>query len=116
MLAVWRLHHLTKGDDVVVLVAPGEWPDGVPHEVKGVRVEESDKIGGPLAVMVLGRVGSVWRWALQLAYEPGADFSLDDLSLVTSFGEVSDEGDIRFWLSPSPETGEVPMWTVVRST
>lgn len=115
MIAVWRLHHLSSGEELSVTVWPGEWPDDQPHEVKGVRVEESDQIGGSGAMLVLGRVGEVWRGCYQLCSSLLADMAPVDLAICTAFMEVGADRDMKLWLHPSPETGDVPMWTVRKS-
>lgn len=110
LLAVWRLHHLGAGEEVVVSVFPGEWPDE-PLEVKGIPVRfDARATSAAGGVMVLGRIRDSWRWAFNLAYSPVADMSVQNLAITTVYGEVTDDRHLKFWLSPSPETGEVPMW------
>lgn len=110
MIAVWRWHHLAQGEDLVVLVYPGEWPDGEPREVKGIPVKEEPTIGGPGVVMVMGRVGEAWKVAYNMAVEPLCDMSPQDLAICTIYLQIDDSRDLRIWMHPSPETGEVPMW------
>lgn len=113
MVAVWRWHHMARGEELSVVVRPGEWPDGEPLEVKGVPVVEDDKIGGANAVLVLGRVGSHWRAAYQIAAQMWVDAAIttQDLAIATVFMEFDGSLDMTVWLHPDPETGEVPMWT-----
>lgn len=113
MIAVWRLHHLAAGDELTVTVWPGEWPDA-PREVQGVPVVEDERVGGPESMMILGRVGTAWRVAYNHCYRLAAELGVDDLALTTAFLELDENRDMRLWLSPSPETGEVPMWSITR--
>lgn len=118
MLAVWRLHHLAAGADLTICVYPGEWPDDAPREVKGVPVRDDDALiaGGPGGIFVLGRARESWRWAFSLASAAGADMSARDLAIMTAYGEVDNDRNARFWLSPDPVTGEVPMWMLTTAT
>lgn len=116
MIAVWRLHHLTNGEDLTVTVWPGEWPADAAREVKGVPVVEDDRIGGKGAVMVLGRVGDMWRAAYNLAVVPFAGVAPVDLAVATAFMEVGEDpgSNIKLWLHPDPADGTVPMWEIPR--
>lgn len=110
MLAVWRWHHMAAGEQLSVTVMPGEWPEDQPHEVRGCPVHESDQIGGPGAVMVLGQVGAVWRGAYQLAVLPLAGWQVQEIAVATAFLEVDAARRAKLWLHPDPATGETPMW------
>lgn len=110
MIAVWRWHHMARGEDLSVCVMTGEWPEGVPHEVKGCEVVERDDVGGSGGVLVLGRKGTKWYAAYQLAITGPADFSVQDLAVMTFYMEVAEDRSMKLWLSPDPATGEVPMW------
>lgn len=116
MVAVWRLHHLTNGEELTVTVWPGEWPAGMPHEVKDVPVVEDTRIGGNGAVMILGRKGDLWLAAFNLAAEVYADITPEDLAITTAYMQVGPDptSDMKIWLHPSPDDGTVPMWAVPR--
>lgn len=114
MLAVWRLHHLDRGEDLKITVAPGEWPDGQPREVKGVPVEEHESMH-PQLVWVWGRARGTWRWAANCAFVLPMELDAEQLAITSVYGALpDDDGQGRLWLAPSPETGEVPMWTLPR--
>jgi hypothetical protein len=114
MIAVWRWHHMAQGEELSVTVMPGEWPDGVPHEVKGVPIVENDGIGGPGSFLVLGKVGGKWRGAYQLAVRMWfeARCATEDLATASFYMEVDDDRSLKLWMAPDPETGDVPMWTM----
>lgn len=115
LLAVWRLQHLAAGDDMHVVVWPGEWPDSQPREVKGVPVDESDKIGGPGSVMVMGRARGSWRCVYQLAFPQHSLFSAQELAIICGYFDVPDDGaPMKVWMHPDPVSGAVPMWEVAR--
>lgn len=115
MIAVWRWHHMARGEDLTVCVWPGEWPAGTPHEVAGAGVTEG-KVGGAGGQLVLGRVGDVWRGAYQLASRYLVDLTPDDLAIACAFTEVDmDDPEMKLWLHPDPVTGEVPMWAIRRN-
>lgn len=112
MLAVWRLHHLVRGEDVSVNIHAGEWPEGVPREVAGVPVVDWDKCRSG-DVWVIGRKGDVWVTAYQLAVSYIADWPAQEIAITSAYVEVKGGGaPLTVWLHPSPETGEVPMWQV----
>lgn len=113
MIAVWRWHHMARGgEDLTVYVKPGEWPDDAPRQVKGVRVEDNDQIGGEGAVLVLGRVNGRLRGALQVAAQIWHDSrcSPAQLAIATAFMEFDDDLNMTLWLHPDPQTGETPVW------
>ncbi len=113
MIAVWRWHHLRKGEDLSVTIHPGEWPEGVPMEVKGCEVVEHEVGGGPGGVLVLGRVGEVWKAAYTMALAwPGGPMSVQELATTSFYMEVDGSADIKLWMAPNPATGEVPAWLV----
>lgn len=116
LVAVWRKQHLAMGDDLSVIVWTGEWPTGTPPFVAGtVPVREDDRIGGPGSVMVLGRVGQVWRVAYNMAFDIDGLVGVDELAITTAYLEVADADEpMKMWLHPSPTTGEVPMWLIPR--
>lgn len=116
LLAVWRLHHLAAGEDIAIMVYPDEWPADHPLEVKGVPVRiDAKATTAPGAMLILGRARDSWRWAFNIADIHAADFTVENLAIITAYGEVTNDGEIKLWLSPSPETGEVPMWTLGKS-
>lgn len=110
MIAVWRWHHMAQGEDLAVTVMPGEWPDGVAHEIKGCPVVEDKAPSGAGGMLVLGRKGTKWYGAYQLAIADTLRFSVQELAIMTAFMEVAEDRSMKLWLHPSPETGEVPMW------
>lgn len=112
MIAVWRLHHLSAGEELKVRVHSGEWPDGHPAEVKSVPVVEDDVAsGGPGGVLVLGRIGDVWRAAFNVAVDLHRNTPAAELAIVSAYMEVTaPRAPLRIWMHPDPRTGEVPMW------
>jgi hypothetical protein len=111
MVAVWRWHHMARGEEMTVFVWPGEWPDA-PREVAGAAVKEGT-VGGAGGVLVLGRVGEVWRGAYQLASRLWDGTSPSDLAIACAFTEVDlSDPEMKVWLHPDPVTGDVPMWAV----
>jgi hypothetical protein len=115
MVAVWRWHHMRAGEELSVTVHRGEWPDGVPHEVKGCQVVEHDTAaGGPGGMLALGRADDSWRWAYNMAVDEILGWSIEELALISIYGEVPTDGPLKIWMSPSPLTGEVPMWLAKR--
>lgn len=116
MVAVWRWHHLAKGEDLVVLVWPGEWPEGGPAEVAGARVDTSEDIGGRSAILVLGKARGKWLGAQQLMSSAWRGITAKDLAIACAFMEVGDDRRLKIWLHPDPDTGAPsPVWTRRRS-
>lgn len=112
MLAVWRLHHLVRGEDVSVNICAGDWPEGVDREVKGVPVRDWDKCR-PGDVWVIGRKGDVWVTAYNLAVSIMADWRVENIAITSAYTEVTGGGaPLKMWLSPSPDTGDVTIWEV----
>lgn len=112
MVAVWRWHHMAKGEDLHLVVYPGDWPDDAPAEIKGAQVAESEHVGGPGAVVVMGRVGNAWRLALNIFAEPLAAMPVSEVAICTVYMESPNDspGDALLWMHPHPVTGETPMW------
>lgn len=118
MVAVWRLHHLARGEELTVLVPAGEWPAGGPDEVTGARVEHPDWYEYPNGVMVVGMVEGVPRFAISVAHRLLASMSAADLAQCTAFGELPVDparGDGKVWFAPDPVTGATPMFVLPRS-
>lgn len=116
MIAVWRWHHMAQGEELTVTVMPGEWPEGVPREVKGCEVVEHASVGGAGGILILGRKGTKWYAAYQLAIADTAAFSVQDMAVMTAYMEVAEDRSLKLWLSPDPDTGEVPMWQMTGGT
>lgn len=116
LITAWRWNHMRRGEDLSVTIHPGEWPEGQPMQVKGCEVAEHESAaGGPGGMLVLGRVDQVWRWAFSVAVPQALLASTQEFVLTTVFGEIESPGAlIKFWMSPHPETGEVPMWVMNR--
>ena len=112
LLSAWRWNHMRRGDELSITIQPGEWPPDAPMEIKGVPVVEHETAaGGPGGMLALGRVGDTWRWAFTVAVPQMLLASTEELALVTVFGEItSRDAPMKMWMSPHPETGEVPMW------
>lgn len=113
MIAVWRLHHLAAGEDLAVLVPPGEWPDDVEPQVKGVPVVQTAGMGGDGSVVVIGRKAGAWYVACNIAAAPLADFTAENLAITTVYIQVADKRTM-IWLHPAAHDGAVPMWEVDR--
>lgn len=114
MIAVWRWHHMAMGEELAVTIMPGEWPIDTPYELKGCKIVEHPSVGGSGGVLVLGRKGSDWYGAYQLATADQLGWSTEELALATFYMKVGDDPDMKLWLSPDPVTGEVPMWSIAR--
>lgn len=110
MIAVWRWHHMAMGEDLTVTVMPGEWPDGVPHEVKGCLIHEDPAPAGAGGMLVLGRKGTKWYGAYNVAVDMMAGMSTQDLAICTFFMEVAEDRSAKLWMHPDPVSGDVPMW------
>lgn len=111
MISVWRWHHLAKGEDLKVTVYPGQWPDGTPHEIKGCPVVEHEAVSNEDVVLILGRIGDVWRAAVNVAFADGLRCTTEELAIATAYMEVDDTRNMKLWMTPDPITGEVPIWT-----
>jgi hypothetical protein len=120
MVAAWRLQNLNTGTDVTVVVRPDEWPSGTDPADFTLRRDECGRlVDRPGAVLVLGRVGRVWRGAANLAITAnlaaagGSAPTPADIARTTRFVELgaSLAAGIAAWLAPSAHTGDVPIWT-----
>lgn len=115
MVGVWRWHHLARGEDLTVVVWPGEWPAGAPREVVGADVTEMAFGGAAGGMFVLGRVGATWKGAYQIAHPLIADLPTDLVAVTCAFVQVDPTNpDMTMWLHPDPKTGQVPMWSIRR--
>lgn len=116
MVAVWREKNNAAGEQLHVNVMPGEWPDGVPMLASGVEVRFEERVGGAGGVMVLGRVGEVWRMSYQIGVTMMTGWTLDELAQVTFFAQVDDSKSIELWMPPDPYTGATHRWFIPRTT
>lgn len=119
LVRIWRLQHLARGEELAVIVLPGEWPtESFPAVVyvagEDVPVKYDKCAGGPGGIMILGRIGDKWRVAYNLAALDSEHMQIKHLALTCMYGELSDDPNMKFWMHPSPTTGEVPMWEMPR--
>lgn len=115
LIRLWRVAHLARGDELTVIVMPGEWPDPLPATVDDVPVQFNEVAGGPGGMMVLGRIGKLWRVSYTVAGADALTVPLSTLRLMVVSAEVDRaKADITMWMAPSPTTGEVPMWKMPR--
>lgn len=114
MVAVWRQVNDAVGEELSVNVMPGEWPEGVDMFASGVPVRFEERVGGTGGVMVLGRIGEIWRMAFQLATTLSARWTLEELATICAYAQVDDTRNMRMWLAPDPITGAVTTWIVPR--
>lgn len=119
LVRVWRLQHLARGEEMAVIVWPGEWPTRTHPAVVNaggddVPVKYDKCAGGDSGIMIIGRIGDKWRVAYGIAAADSEHMKVGDLALICMYGEVRDDPEIKFWMHPSPTTGEVPMWKMPR--
>jgi len=117
VVAVWRLHHLARGEELAVFVPAGEWPADGPAEVGGAVVDHPDWYTYANGVMVLGLARGEIRFAISIAHRMLAAWSTEDLTRCTLFGDLPLDAvaaDGRVWFPPDPVTGETPMFRLPR--
>lgn len=117
MVALWRLHHMSRGEGLAVLVPAGEWPANGPAELAGARVEHPDWYTFANGVIVAGRVGEgEVRFAMSVMHRALIGMTLDQLALCSAFGAFPVDGgrDGALWLAPHHQTGEVPSFVLPR--
>lgn len=119
LVRVWRLQHLARGEDMAVIVWPGEWPTSTHPAVvttagDDIPVKYDKCAGGTGGIMIIGKVVNKWRVAYGIAAAGMENMTIRDLALICMYGEVSDDPDIKLWMHPSPTTGQTPMWKMPR--
>lgn len=115
LIRLWRIVHLARGEEMAVIVMPGEWPDPLPATVEDVPVQFNEVAGGTGGMMILARIGKLWRVAYTVAYRGTLDMPLSKLRQMVICAEIDrSKDDMTLWMAPSPTTGQVPMWKMSR--
>lgn len=113
LLAVWRWQHGCAGEELSVNVYPGQWPDDVPREVKGIRVVEEPRTASERSMFVLGRIPTgAWRMAQTVAIPASLELTPQALAIVCAYAEVDEGAPLKVWMHPDPDTGVTPAWEI----